>query len=272
MKKIGLDGYASFKKEGHSSKGDQRKWLIDNVWYKVDYMGYEGLSESVVSTLLQKSTIRYPFVQYDLLEFEKDGNTFHGCASANFLDSGWILLPLEKIYRMYTGESIALRLVDFDTPIERIKFLVNAVESITKIPNFGNYLTTILEIDAFFMNEDRHTNNLAVLYNGELDEYRLCPIFDQGLALFSDTTIDYSLDKTLDDCLKKIEAKPFSLSFDDQLDAAEELYGIQLHFGFTKKEVDEAVDAAVYYDNAIKTRVKDLIHRQMRKYQYLMDN
>lgn len=43
--------------------------------------------------------------------------------------------------------------------------IVTQVEEITKIDNFGAYLTAMLEIDAFFMNEDRHTNNIAVIYN-----------------------------------------------------------------------------------------------------------
>lgn len=32
-----------------SSKGNQLKWCRNNVWYKADYMGYEGLVEYVVS-------------------------------------------------------------------------------------------------------------------------------------------------------------------------------------------------------------------------------
>ncbi len=34
-----------------SSKGNQLKWCRNNVWYKADYMGYEGLVEYVVSRL-----------------------------------------------------------------------------------------------------------------------------------------------------------------------------------------------------------------------------
>ena len=41
-----------------SSKGNQLKWCRNNVWYKADYMGYEGLVEYVVSRLLEKSYIK----------------------------------------------------------------------------------------------------------------------------------------------------------------------------------------------------------------------
>ena len=40
-----------------SSKGNQLKWLNKNIWYKADYTGYEGLSEYIVSRLLQKSSL-----------------------------------------------------------------------------------------------------------------------------------------------------------------------------------------------------------------------
>ena len=39
---------------------DQRKWKVDGIWYKADYMGYEGLAEALVSSRLEKSRIAYP--------------------------------------------------------------------------------------------------------------------------------------------------------------------------------------------------------------------
>ena len=57
MEQIRLDNQLPVKKTDHTSKGDQLKWKIGNIWYKSDYMGYEGLSETLVSHLLQKSTL-----------------------------------------------------------------------------------------------------------------------------------------------------------------------------------------------------------------------
>ena len=45
MKNVNLDTYSPFHKTGHTSKGDQRKWKVDGIWYKADYMGYESLAE-----------------------------------------------------------------------------------------------------------------------------------------------------------------------------------------------------------------------------------
>lgn len=52
MQKIQLDAYSPLHKTGHTSKGDQLKWKIDNIWYKADYMGYESFSEVLISHLL----------------------------------------------------------------------------------------------------------------------------------------------------------------------------------------------------------------------------
>lgn len=40
------------------------------------------------------------------------------------------------------------------------------------------------------------------------------------------TNMDFPLERSLEDCLKAVEVKSLSRYFDDQLDAAEELYGI----------------------------------------------
>ena len=42
-----------------SSKGNQEKWfdVETNQWYKLDQFGYEALSESLISILLEKSNI-----------------------------------------------------------------------------------------------------------------------------------------------------------------------------------------------------------------------
>ena len=97
MKNVTLDTYSPFHKTGHTSKGDQRKWKVDGIWYKADYMGYEGLAEALVSSLLEKSSLAYPFVSYQLVQIEYKGQVIRGCASRDFLEEGEILIPLGKI-------------------------------------------------------------------------------------------------------------------------------------------------------------------------------
>lgn len=149
--------------------------------------------------------------------------------------------------------------------------MVDFVEKHTGIRDFGRYLTAMLEVDAFFLNEDRHTNNIAVLYDDTDETYSLCPLFDNGLSLLSDTSLDFPLERPLEDCLQAIEAKPFSRHFDDQLDAAEGLYGIQLRFSFGSHDVKDIIDAfRSEYDNDICNRCEALIRRQMHHYSYLI--
>ena len=58
-----------------SSKGNQLKWENQGIWYKADYTGYEGLTEYVVSHLLQKSTLQdREYTLYDLEEINYKWN------------------------------------------------------------------------------------------------------------------------------------------------------------------------------------------------------
>lgn len=91
---------------------------------------------------------------------------------------------------------------------------------------------------------------------------------DQGLCLFADTREDYSLDLPLEQCMEKIEAKPFCTDFYEQLEAAEDLYGTQIRFKFTIKDIQTA---ASVYPQEICSRVEALLRIQMRKYAYLLE-
>ena len=113
MEQIRLDNQLPVKKTDHTSKGDQLKWKIGNIWYKSDYMGYEGLSETLVSHLLQKSTLSHPFVLYQPVRIAYRGTLRSGCSSPDFLKANQMLIPLEKLYRQNTGDSLAITLAAF---------------------------------------------------------------------------------------------------------------------------------------------------------------
>ena len=143
--------------------------------------------------------------------------------------------------------------------------MVEQVERITEIEGFGKYITAMLEIDAFFVNEDRHTNN------EKTQRYSLSPLFDQGLCIFADTSVDYPLELSYEACLEKIESKPFSMDFDIQLEAAEELYGTQIDFNFNIEDVNAILDSvAGIYSEEICNRIRELLCYQIRKYSYLI--
>ena len=70
----------------------------------------------------------------------------------------------------------------------------------------------------------------------------------------------------------RVQAKGVSLSFDEQLDAVESLYGQRIHFTFTAKRVREILEVEPYYSDQAKQRVERILLEQMRKYPYLFDS
>lgn len=270
MEKIILDECLPIETAGHSSKGNQLKWKRGEYWYKADHMGYEGLTEVVISKLLEHSNVAY-YVKYEPVLLQYKGREYAGCKSPNFLRDDEELVTAEHLFRQYTGESLAKKLGQIADVKERILYMVENVERYTGLKDFGKYMQTLLALDAFFLNEDRHTNNIAVIYEPDKEKYRLSPVFDNGLALFSDTATDFPLEKTMEECFSAIEGKPFSRDFDEQLDAGEMLYGCNVKFCFGKKEADNILDACkLHYQGEIIERVRLVLYAQLRKYQYML--
>ena len=108
METIDLSKFEPQEMLNHTSKGNQLKWKCDGYWYKADHMGYEGLAETIVSDLLTKSTVQYPFVAYEYSQIKYKDRVYSGCKSADFLADGYDLIPLEKLYRKFTGGSLAV--------------------------------------------------------------------------------------------------------------------------------------------------------------------
>lgn len=252
--------------DGHSSKGNQSKWRIGNLWYKADHMGYEGLSEVIVSRMLLKITGIREYVKYEPVMIKYGDKTTAGCVSRSFLMENEELIPFERLYRSYTGKGLAGTLSGISGVSEKIAYTADFISDITGLHDAGRYIADILELDAFFLNEDRHTNNLAVIRNSENHTYRFAPVFDNGLALLSDMN-DYPLDKEIGECTAKIEAKPFSRDFEEQADAAVRLYGRNFNFSFTKAFVNECIrDLNEYYPEEVLLRIEKVLAAQMRKY------
>ena len=148
--------------EGHTSKGDQPKWKQSGNWYKADHMGYEALSEIIVSRLLTWSNAD-DFVVYQPVFIHYNDKVIPGCSSHDFMRKDEMLIPFERLHRAYEGRGLAQALTKFDSPADRIAYTVGFVERVTNLTGVGAYLTAILELDCLTLNEDRHTNNLAVM-------------------------------------------------------------------------------------------------------------
>lgn len=252
-----------------SSKGNQLKWENEGIWYKADYTGYEGLAEYVISHLLKLTNLNEgEYVLYEPEQIKYKRQIYNGVRSRTFIDEDWQIITLERLFKNVYNESLTSVLWHMSDVKERLEFLVNAIKNITGLNNWGGYICRLFTIDAFFLNEDRHMHNIAVLMNGK-GEYKYCPVFDNGAGLLSDTTMDYPMEQDIYQMISEVKSKSVSQDFDEQLDVAENLYGQNLQFLFTKKNVSDIVNNADMYPLEERKRVELIIYSQMNKYKYL---
>ena len=257
--------------ENKSSKGNQLKWRNGDEWYKADYTGYEGLAEYVISHLIMKSSLSEDeFLLYDLENIKYKRNVFHGVRSKNFLKDKWQLITLERLFKNAYGRSLNSMIYSISNNENRLKTLVEETMRVTGLKEFGAYMSKVITIDSLFLNEDRHTHNIAVLVN-DRGEYGLCPIFDQGAGLLSDTTLDYPIGGDIYEMINSVRPKTFCDDFFEQLEIAEKLYGQNIEFNFTKRDVDAVLDnvPSDSYSNEIIDRVRIICYERMRQMNYL---
>ena len=260
----------NLRREAGSSKGNQLKWFDGTYWYKSDSVGYEGLAEYVCARILREhSTLPAGEVTaYETVEMRYKTSVFLGCKSKNILPEGWQLITLERLIKQQTGRSIGADLYRIPDIGERFGYLADMVSRITGLAGIGAYLAKMLTMDALFLNEDRHTHNIAVLQSGD-GRYHLCPFFDQGAALLSDTTMDYPLGGDVYSLMKDVKARTLSESFEESLEAAEKACGISIKFNYDYGAVTKILQEEPYYDMAVKERVRTILMEQRRRYAYL---
>ena len=116
---------------------------------------------------------------------------------------------------------------------KRIAYLADATAELTGLELFPQYLTLLFEVDALFLNDDRHLNNIAVLECG--GKYDYCPIFDNGAGLLSNTRIA-PMDIEPKALIAAQRARPFNISFNRQAGAVRALYGKQLYMPKLSRE------------------------------------
>ena len=208
-----------------SSKGNQEKWIDGDRWYKLDQFGYEALAETLISRLLRCSNIGrelpFRFTEYRMERIVAHGVERTGCSSENFLQ------PRQSSDK------------------RRIAYLADATAELTGLTLFPQYLTLLFEVDALFLNDDRHLNNIAVLEkNGKYD---YCPIFDNGAGLLSNTR-DAPMDIEPRALIAAQRARPFQTTFNRQMGTARALYGRQLNMPkLTREEILRSLEPLLPY-------------------------
>lgn len=214
-----------------SSKGNQEKWLdlATNQWYKLDQFGYEALAETLISMLLEKSTLEadtpFTFVRYHTERLNVHGRERTGCSSSNFLQAGQSLITLNRLLSNTLGMPLKQKLMQLPSDKRRVAYLAESTAEVTSLREFPRYLTLLFEVDALFFNDDRHLNNIAVIeQNGE---YQYCPIFDNGAGLLSNVQLS-PMDVAPKALVSALRARPFRTTFARQRNTAQGLYGAQL--------------------------------------------
>lgn len=89
---------------------------------------------------------------------------------------------------------------------------------LTGLEQFPEYLTLIFEVDAFFLNDDRHLNNIAFIE--ENGKYSYCPIFDNSAALLSNTQLS-QMDIEPEALISAVTARPLVTTFTRQMRSAD---------------------------------------------------
>lgn len=234
-----------------SSKGNQEKWYDQaaDCWYKLDQFGYEALTETVVSVLLEQSNLEtdtpFTFVRYQMERLQVHNRERTGCASRNFLRPGQALITVNRLLSSHLGRPLREKLVCLSSDKKRIAYLAEMTAELTDLELFPQYLTLLFEVDALFCNDDRHLNNIAVI---EQDgKYDYCPIFDNGAGLLSNTQLS-PMDISAPALISALRARPFNATFTRQMNTARSLYGIQFTLPkLTTNGIQDVLQPALEY-------------------------
>jgi len=116
-----------------SSKGNQEKWFDSetNRWYKLDQFGYEALTETLISILLQYSTIEkdtpFTFVRYEMERLHVHKRDRTGCSSENFLKDGWSIITV-YIHQHYNGRNVRELSMMFEYSDRRVRQIIKITD------------------------------------------------------------------------------------------------------------------------------------------------
>lgn len=190
------------KMEG-TSEGSQVKYRKGIWWYKKDHQGREGYTEYLVSKMLTYSNLKpSEYIQYEYGMI----NGFPGCRSKNFLKNGQELITFYRLYYSEFGKDLSKVIAEMETMEERISYVTRFIRQSCRL-DITDYLKKIFTLDTIILNEDRHFNNLAVVFDD--DGFHPAPIFDNGVSLLTaNKSIRQNL--PLSENVKRVIARPFS--------------------------------------------------------------
>lgn len=192
-----------------TSKGNAKKFISRNRMYFAKcnsrlqfgdaFDAYSEIIASNVEQILGIQAVKY-FPAYMNGEFV--------CYSRNFCGPDEIFITYETWVQ---SENRKMEVAQ--TATDRYFSVLETYYELTGI-DATTYIDTMLCLDYLICNCDRHFNNFGIVKNLITGEFRLPPVFDNGMCLGSlggylRSPADYA---------RVAESKPFSYSFDTQLD------------------------------------------------------
>lgn len=161
-----------------TSKGVLLKWNDKDNYYKSGSLHYgifnkvQPIVECICSQIREK--LGFNGVDYKLTSIESkgcedfDAQNILCCVSENFLHEDEILVTFGRHYKSFKEK------ITYDHIINEFK-------------EFEEEINQTLILDFIVNNIDRHFNNFGYIVNGKK---RYCPIFDNGLSLYSDLNLE----------------------------------------------------------------------------------
>lgn len=233
------DSFGFLKKS--TSKGNQEKYVntSDNMYIKACFE-YDGkiwrddLVEVVATSLCTYLDI--PVVSQGLCTICKDSINKTGSYSLNFLRDEERLIHYAEMIELVTGnftldQRKTLKKRYGNSLQDRFNYMLYIYTHFLDEMTARQYLENMQLVDALLLNEDRHENNYGVIYNEELDTYRLEVLYDFGLSLFEHDRM-YT-NTTYTDAIKKVRLKNISVNPKKVLEFLAE-HGTE----FTKRNID----------------------------------
>lgn len=197
---------------GSTSGGMQYKYINNRMFYKIDSLGvYESLAEVLVSEL-EEYIENFPHANYYLCEPVVVGeDTKRACYCNSVIPDGYTEVSL---YKLLSKEVDVSKLYDKYVGLELVRRIINTINNITDGYDMKEYLGRVLFLDAITLNEDRHLNNLSLMFSKGV--IKPMPVIDNGLSLLSDLN-KYPLRRSTDSLIRTVKSKPFSSSFSKQV-------------------------------------------------------
>ena len=238
------------RKAAGGNKDNQRKWFRDGIWYKADFLGYEGLAEYISSCLLGVSDIP-SFIRYSLVCIqeadEQETNVFIGCMSHDFgtiITGDVIILQLPEKYNVWLNPT--------GTFADDLQVFCEGVELVFGV-NVERNMRQMLCFDLIVGNEDRILRNFGLQQTDT--GFVFAPLFDHGLSLLADTKSPERVTS-----LSEISYRPFDYS---RFEGIRHLSGTPLTFDIAR--FDELVENIPYYPRETVNRALTVLRESLEE-------